>query len=131
MDREAVIALVRAAFPDVIALYLFGSCARGDATARSDVDLAVLSESMLDPVRRFETQECVAALLRRDVDLVDLRRASAVMRVRVLADAAVLFDADRSARQRFEAFALSDYARLNEERRGILEDARRTGTVHG
>lgn len=131
MDREAVIALVRAAFPDAIALYLFGSSARGDATARSDVDLAVLTEAPLEPVRRFEAQERVAALLGRDVDLVDLRRASAVMRVRVLADAAVLFEADRSALQRFEAFALSDYARLNEERRGILEDARRTGTVHG
>jgi hypothetical protein len=53
------------------------------------------------------------------------------MRVQVLEAGRVLFE--RSARERaeFEALALSSYARLNEERRAILEDVRRSGRAHG
>lgn len=59
-----------------------------------------------------------------------MRKASAVFRVQILKDAAVLLDADPARRAEFECFALADYARLNEERAGILEDVRRTGRVH-
>jgi hypothetical protein len=43
----------------------------------------------------------------------------------------VLLDAQPSPRSAFEAFALSAYARLNEERREILNDVRARGRVHG
>ena len=33
-------------------------------------------------------------------------------------------------RERFEDFVFASYARLNEERRGILEDIRRRGRIH-
>jgi hypothetical protein len=62
---------------------------------------------------------------------VDLRAASTVMRVKVLESARVLVNRDPGARAKFEATALKAYAQLNEERRGILDDVRRTGTVHG
>jgi hypothetical protein len=65
------------------------------------------------------------------VDLVDLRSASAVMRVQVIGQGELHLDADPAARALFEAFALADYARLNEERAGILEDVQRTGRAHG
>ena len=58
----------------------------------------------------------------RDVDLVDLRQASTVLRVQILRDARMLLDADAAERARFEATALSAYARLNEERKQILAD---------
>jgi uncharacterized protein len=85
----------------------------------------------LAPMARWELQERLAAFLGADVDLVDLGAASTVMRVRVLADGEVILDHAPTARARFEALALAAYARLNEERRGILEDALRTGTIHG
>lgn len=80
---------------------------------------------------RFELQERLAALLHADVDLVDLTRASSVLRVQVLEHGSVLYDGDPAARALFEATALASYARLNEERAGILDDVRRTGRVHG
>ena len=69
--------------------------------------------------------------LRQSVDLIDLRKASAVFRVQILKDAALLVDTDPGRRAEFECFALANYARLNEERAGILEDVRRSGRVHG
>lgn len=131
MDYQAAVGEIRDAVPGVVAIYLFGSRARGDARGGSDVDLAFLAPQPLDPVARFELQERVAGRLHVSVDLVDLRSASTVMRVQVLEPAVVLYEADAAERGRFEAAALGAYARLNEERRGILEDVRRTGRVHG
>ena len=115
---------------DVVAVYAFGSRAEGTAHAGSDLDLAVLAARPLDAVDRFEAQEALAAALGLDVDLVDLRSASTVMRAEVLRTGRVLHDAGPVARAFWETAALSAYALLNEERRGILEDVRRRGRVH-
>jgi len=132
VDYAVAVAMIREAVPGTIAVYLFGSRARGDAGGQSDVDLAVLGTTPLDPLARFELQERVAGALRAvSVDLVDLRRASAVLRVQVLEHAQLLYEGDPRERARFEVAALSAYARLNEERRGILQDIARTGRVHG
>lgn len=124
-------ALLVAALPDLQAVYLFGSHAVGQAGADSDLDLAVLAARPLDPLERWEVQESVAGLIGCDVDLVDLRAASDVLRAQVLAHGRVVFDADPPARQAFEAYALSSYALLNEERALILDDVRKRGYVYG
>ena len=122
---------IRDAVPGVQAVYIFGSRARGDAGPDSDLDLAVLADRPLDPIVRWKLQESVAGMVHGAVDLVDLRSASAVMRVNVLADAKLVFDGARYERELFEATALSDYARLQEERRAILEQIEREGHVYG
>lgn len=127
----ALVERIRDAVPDVVAVYLFGSVGRDDATGHSDVDLALLGRRRLDPLFRWELQERLAVAAGRDVDLVDLLAASTVLRVQVLRDGRLLFESDRYARALFEATALSSYARLNEERRGIIEDIERSGRVHG
>jgi hypothetical protein len=82
-------------------------------------------------VARFDLQERIASRLHCSVDLVDLRTASTVMRVQVLEHGTILYDRRTGRRQAFEATALSAYARLNEERRGIIDDIRQRGSVHG
>jgi uncharacterized protein len=123
--------VISARIPGTVAVYLFGSQARGDGAQDADIDLAVLAEGKLDPVVRWTLQEDLAANAYRQVDLLDLRQASTVMRVRVLQDAVVLLDVRPSERIAFETTALSAYARLNEERRGILTDVASRGRVHG
>lgn len=130
-QHERACALIREAVPAVAAVYLFGSAASGVEASGSDVDLAFLSARPLAGEVRWELQERIAAAYGRDVDLVDLRAASTVMRKEVVATGRVLLDADPTARALFEAVAFGAYARLNEERRGILEDVRKRGTIHG
>lgn len=117
--------------PDVRVAYVFGSHASGEATSASDVDVAVLMPHPLDPERRWHLQEALASRLHRDVDLVDLRRASTVLRAQIVTTGRVLHESDPAERALFEATALSAYARLNEERRDILADIKARGTVHG
>jgi len=123
--------VIRTAVPGVFAVYRFGSTARGQATADSDVDLAVLASTPLAAEARWALQEQLADTLRRAVDLVDLRQTSTVMASQVVTTGELLFDGDPAARGSFEDLVYTTYARLNEERRGILDRVAAEGTVYG
>lgn len=129
-DLAPLIAALDGAVPGLVAVYAFGSAARGEATPASDLDLAVLAGAPLDPLARFDLQERLAVLAGRDVDLVDLRAASTVMQAQVIHTGTVVHDAQPSARAAFETTAFSTYAMLNEERAGILADIAARGRVH-
>lgn len=106
---------------DLQALYHFGSLARGQGRPDSDVDLAFLGPAPLDPYRVFMAAQDLAILLDRDVDLCDLRAASTVLRVEVIGNGIRIYTGDRDEVDTFEMYALSDYARLNEERAVVLK----------
>ena len=129
-DREAV-AAIRSAVTGLVAIYRFGSSVSGERSPESDIDLAVLATTPLDPLLRFDLQERLASTLSQNVDLVDLRAASPVMAIQVIGKGRLILDEDAAARGRFEDLTYSVYARLNEERRGILERVAAEGTVYG
>ena len=122
---------IRRSVPDVYAVYRFGSTVSGTTHATSDVDLAFLASEPLDALLRWDLQEDLASDLHREVDLVDLRAASTVMRLQVVAESELLWSCDATERELFEMLTYSSYARLNEERRGILDQVRREGRVLG
>ncbi len=117
--------------PELIALYRFGSSVGGGLRPDSDLDYAVLAAHRLDPMARFEMQEDLARLLRRSADLVDLRDASTVMRMQVISGGVAVTVRDAAEAERFEIAVYASYARLNEERREILGQIIREGTVYG
>lgn len=122
---------LRAAPGEIVAVYRFGSTAHGSTHHGSDTDVAVLMRQRLSPQSRFDLQERIAARLGHDVDLVDLSAASPVMAIQIVAGGRLLYDADSEARGLFEDRVFGAYARLNEERRGILERVAAEGTVYG
>jgi len=130
-NDSAAVALLQAAVDDLVAVYRFGSTVSGHTRVDSDVDLAVLAGRPLQPVFRFELQEQLASALHRNVDLVDLRVASTVMASQIVTTGVLLHEVDAAARNIFEDYVYGRYARLNEERRGILERIASEGTVYG
>lgn len=131
MNDASLSEYIRKAVPGLIALYQFGSQAKGTARPASDIDLAILSREPMPNLRRFELAQELATQLHRDVDLVDLRTSSTVMKMQVLSTGACLDSQDESARREFEMYAYSDYARLNEERREIVKGITKRGLVYG
>jgi uncharacterized protein len=113
--------------PDVWAIYVFGSFARGEEWPESDIDLAVL----LPPKRAMADRRALSGELSsrigRDVDLVDLRQCGDILRRQVLESGRTLYNAQPAKVLEWEANAMSRHARYREEIRAILGDFRRSG----
>lgn len=131
MNDPSLIDYIRKAIPGLVALYRFGSMERGVVRPESDIDLAVLPREALPELHRFELAQELAIQLHRDVDLINLRSASTVMRMQVLSTGSCLTSENEQARREFEMYAYSDYARLNEERGMILKGITKSGLVYG
>lgn len=97
---------------DLVCAYLFGSEARGEAGAESDVDLAVLFTKEPPPSLDGLGLDIAADLehaLGRNVDLVVLNRASPDLVHRVLRDGILIHEKDHAERVRFEVKSRSEY----------------------
>ena len=129
--REMILTVVQEVVPAMQAVYLFGSQAGGGVHRESDLDIAILAAAPLPAEIRRRVQEDLSVELRSDVDVVDLRSASTVMRTQVVTKGVVLFEREPTLRHQFEMQTLSAYALLNEERAKILEHVHRRGRIYG
>jgi uncharacterized protein len=98
--------------PEIVAVYLYGSRARGTATARSDVDLALLYNP--PPAATLEGQPFdIEAELERGlgvpVEIIVLNHAPVDLVHRVLRDGILVLDRDRSFRIHIEAKARNEF----------------------
>jgi len=116
VDSAAVEARLKAYFEEdprgAMAVYLFGSVARGDAGPGSDVDVGILFAA--EPpatlgAPQFALEADLERLLGRPVQVVPLNRASADLVHRVLRDGRLVLDRDRAARIRFEVRSRNEY----------------------
>ena len=115
LPREEIESRLRASLSargDVLAAYLFGSVARGTATATSDVDVAVLLSA--DPPRTLDglhlrLEDDFKRALGIPVQLVVLNRAPCDLVNRVLRDGVLLLDRDPGRRIRFEVDTRNRY----------------------
>lgn len=130
-DVEALVERLKQAFPEIVAVYLFGSRGTEYERDESDVDLAVYAGKPLRAAELWYAAQDLASEIGRDVDVVDLASASTVMRAQIVHTGERRYCADPVACETFEDYVYSSYARLNEERQGILEDVLRRGSVYG
>ena len=98
--------------PEIEEAYLFGSRARGDAGAHSDIDVAVYVSAEPDSPYGYDaelTANLMAALGENRVDVVVLNRAPPLLYHRVLRDGLLLFARDLRATTVRAGRALSRY----------------------
>jgi predicted nucleotidyltransferase len=97
---------------DVVAAWVFGSVARGEANPGSDVDVAIFTNSRAPQSLadlHLDLQADLAALLGREVDLVVVDHAPVDLVHRVLRDGVLFIDRDPAARVAFEVATRSRY----------------------
>lgn len=95
-------------------LYLFGSQAKGETLPLSDVDFAVQfppETSQMERAKGVENLivEFMRLLVRNDIDVVDLDRASPLRRHRVATEGKLLYATDTHAVAEFFVKALREY----------------------
>jgi len=117
--------------PRVLAVWGFGSQARGEAGPGSDVDVAVLLEErphLPDLVEELRLRSVVVETLRRDdVDLVVLNTAPPLVRHEVVAAGRRLFAREAERADRFEERAAReafDTAYLRRVQQELAREAR-------
>ena len=72
--------------PEIILAMLYGSCSRGTETEKSDVDIAVAMYEVLSLDDRTSLQLDLSLFLKREIDLVDIRKISGVLHYTVFAE---------------------------------------------
>lgn len=102
------------AFPEIAAVYLFGSFARGNVRRGSDVDVAILTRSPSSARRRSRSRSeyaaAVSGALGCDrVDVVVMNDAPVVLRHEIFRDGKLLFVRDRAGLSRFRVLSSREY----------------------
>jgi len=96
IDTEKLIEIAKA--QDITWLALFGSMARGEATCKSDVDLAVRFGKPITLFDLVDAQLAMAAALGRSVDLIPVDDAYRFIRQSMANDLIVLYESSADER---------------------------------
>ena len=127
MQRDTITTTVLEFYPNVQAVYLFGSHMTKDEWPDSDIDIALLLPH--EEAKRelsFAMCDCSTALARtlhKDVDLLNARIVSTVFQNEIISKGRLLYCADQYAVDEFEMLTISYYQKLNEERADIIASA--------
>ena len=108
---------------DVLFAYLFGSHARGRATDRSDIDIAVfMDDEKGEKVDKLQFIQELSENLGSDaIDLVILNQAPVSLVYRILENRIILIDREPLKRHLFESLAMRKYFDFSFIEKGILE----------
>jgi len=126
LDKQKIITKILDVLPQTRAIYLFGSYVSGDNNIKSDVDIALLFSHIdakeIGNMYLSKLHLELENMLNLDVDLVNIRSASTIMQNEITYNGIVIFSNDQYMVEEFEMLTLSLYQKLNEERKGILNE---------
>ncbi len=112
-------------------IILFGSYAKGTVHQDSDIDVSFYKEGFtISPYELFMLAQELADEIKVEVDLVNLESASTVFKAQIFADGEILYCADNDVLNAYRMVAFSMYAKLNEDRREILESIEESGVIY-
>ncbi len=126
-----IVETLLALLPDVQAAYRYGSAGSEYERTDSDIDIAVMADHPLDFPLLLKVSSELARLTGHEIDLNDMRRLPVTLRVQIVTNGVRLFARDPAKADEYDSHVLSEYAYLNEARKGILDDVRARGNIYG
>ena len=124
-DQIAKIIAFARAYPVISAAYLFGSHASEYERSKSDIDLGVLFNDDVDGFTRINMETEISNQLKKDVDLVDMKKSSPFLRHQIYKHGKVLYHDGSAFPFIFRANSIRDYLDTNYLRR------QRMAILHG
>ena len=116
--------------PGVLAIYVFGSYSSKVQNENSDLDLAVLCDEKLDKEKLWNISQKIASFINIDVDLIDLLNASTVFAFQIITKSKIIYCLDEKKKKSFENKIYSMYLRLNDTRKGIIENIKKRKGIY-
>src|SRR6185437_9681439 len=84
INVNLILEIIKQKIPGLQAVYLFGSTGTSYETSESDLDIAILASTCLAPLQKWHLSQEIALLIKRNVDIVDLKEASTVLRMEII-----------------------------------------------
>lgn len=112
-------------------IYLFGSFAKGEGRDDSDIDLAVYTDKKINAYDLFVIANQLSFEVKRDVQIVDLKDTDTVFAAQIVSNREELYSEDEVLKANYNIRIFKDYAKLNEERKIILDAIKRDGRIYG
>jgi predicted nucleotidyltransferase len=116
-DQISIIAAFAKAYPVISVIYLFGSHASGRDRSRSDIDLGVLFNDDVDGFTRINMETEISNRLKKDVDLIDMKKSSPFLRHQIYKHGKILYHDGSDFSSEFRANSIRDYLDTNYLRR--------------
>ena len=126
-----IVKTIIAELPDVQAIYRYGSAGSIYERQDSDIDIAILAGHIVPFQEITKLTATLMDLTGRDIDLHDLQKLPVTLRVQIVLQGKRIYCMDRVAAETYDSHTLSDYVRLNEERRLILKDIQQREQIYG
>lgn len=112
-------------------VYLFGSFAKGEGREDSDIDVAIHVDGKIDEYELFTLANELSFIVKRDVQLINLKNISTVFSAQIVGTREIIYSIEENKRIEYEIRAFKDYAKLNEERKVVLDAIKKDGKIYG
>lgn len=112
-------------------IYLFGSFSKGEGREDSDIDLAIYIENKISAYDLFTISNQLSFIVKRDVQIVNLKDIDTVFASQIVGNREELYCEDEFLKANYNMKTFRDYAKLNEERKIILDAIERDGRIYG
>lgn len=116
---------------EVEAIVLFGSYAKKQERADSDIDIAIKPVKKTEKVELRKLQTIVEDAIDTDLHLINLNTIEEDFRYDILITGKTLYVKDEIAFWEYKFRAYSDYLELNEDRKIIVDKLMEGGTLYG
>lgn len=96
IDKYKAIKNLLADFPDIKLAILYGSFQKNNENYKSDVDLAVAADKILDSEIKMRLIEKLSSVTGRPIDLVDLQSTHGTLLKNILTEGSIIYRIDNT-----------------------------------
>lgn len=101
-------------------IVIFGSFALGTQNSESDIDIAIRTDKEISKKDIFELSNKLSDILKRDIDLVDLKQIQDGFRYEILINGETIYTKDAINFEYYKLDMYREYLELNESRQDII-----------
>ena len=102
-------------------IVIFGSFALGTQNSESDIDIAIRTDKEISKKDIFELSNKLSDILKRDIDLVDLKQIQDGFRYEILINGETIYTKDATNFEYYKLDMYREYLELNESRQDIIK----------
>jgi predicted nucleotidyltransferase len=131
--EKTIVEICLASYPDLHAIFLFGSFGTPYEREDSDIDIAILFHHSFkaDTSQYLGLISNLSEALQKTVDLVSLRDAGTILQKEIVYKGKRIYSDDEFKVEEYEVFIMRRYQLFLEERKEIVQDGLEKGRFYG